>query len=175
MKPTSCIGICATLILTQCASNKPHPENQIPDTLIYYERGDRSADAIKDQYRMVDLVSALPSTWEIGFPNRATYLEAIYKERIPEDFIEVPEEGAQCEFTVMRLDRDLVAVTTHSDMDSDDGLRILRRVPSAWQDITPQAFPYALHKNSRIHGKRDKSLTVDGSRFVWNGSRYVNE
>ncbi|MBK8040712.1 MAG: hypothetical protein IPK22_26805 [Verrucomicrobiaceae bacterium] len=175
MKPTIGICICATLILSHCATNKPLPENQIPDTLIDCEQGDRSADEIKDQYQMVDLVSALPEPWEIRFPNRAPYLEALYKERIPEDFIEVPEEGAQCKFTVIRLDRDLVAVTTHSDMGTDDSLRILRRVPSAWQDITSQAFPYALHKVSRIHGHRDRSLIVGGSKFVWNGSSYIKE
>jgi hypothetical protein len=175
MKPTIVSSVCASVLLAQCATHKQIPDNPIPDTLIYYEHGQLSAEAIKNAYEMTDLVCALPATWEVDFSRRASRLKELYNERIPEDFIEVPETGAQCAFTVMRLDKDLVAVTTHSDMDSDDGLRILRRVPSAWQDITPQAFPYALHKNSRIHGNRDKALIVDGSRFVWKDSRYVKE
>jgi hypothetical protein len=173
MRSTNVIAVSASVFLAQCTTNKQIPDKTIQDSLIYYEQGERPAEAIKDAYQMSDLVCALPATWEIDFSRRALRLEALYKGRIPEDFIEVPETGAQCEFTVMRLDKDLVAVTTHSDMDSDDGLRIMRRVPCAWQDITPQAFPYALHKNSRIHGNSDKSLMVDGSIFVWNGSRYV--
>ena len=175
MKSTIVIAVCTSVFLSQCATNKQISDKQIQDSLIYYEQGERSAEAIKDAYQMSDLACALPATWEIDFSRRASRLEALYKERIPEDFIEVPETGAQCEFTVIRLDKDLVAVTTHSDMDSDDGLRIMRRVPCAWKDMTPQAFPYALHKHSRIHGKSDKSLIVDGSRFVWNGFRYTKE
>lgn len=178
MKSTIGIGICATAFLSQCATNK-----QIPDSLICYEQGELSATAIKDDYRMVDLVCALPSIWEVSLPFRGSFLRETYKEEIPEDFIEVSEIGAQVGFTVMRLDKDLLAVTTHSEMAGDDGdeVRVMRRVPGAWQDLTHRAFPYTINKNSRIRGNLDKSVLVSernpdrNRKFVWNGSLYVEE
>ena len=170
------LATCGALLFCQCTT-----DSVTHDTLIPFENAGHLPDRIREGYRMVDLACALP-VWEVSVPFRGTYLSKIYNNEIPEDYIEVPMEGAQTGFTVIRLDRDLLAVTTHTELIGEyDTIRVLRRIPGAWQDLTARAFPYALDKESRIRANREKIIVVSEPassrerRFAWSGSQFVEE
>lgn len=130
---------------------------------------------------MIELVCALP-IWEIAPQNRGGYISEYCKQETSEDLFSIEGIGAQQAFTIVRLDKDLVAVISHANVIGDiNSVRVLRRVPDAWQDLTSRVFPYMVDKDSRIRGNRDKSVVVRDSKsaadrtFIWSGSRYVEK
>ena len=176
MKVNTILGLCGISLLCHCTTNET-----TPDTLIPFEHAGHPPNSIRDGYRMIQLVVALP-IWEIAPQDRGTYISEFCKQEPSEDLFAIEAIGAQQAFTILRLDKDLVTVISHANVIGDiNSVRVLRRIPGAWQDLTSRAFPYAVDKNSRIRGNRDKSVVVREPhsgrerRFIWTESRYVEE
>jgi hypothetical protein len=152
--------------------------------LIPFENvGLNDPEEIRSAYTMRQLVCALDTRcWEVDPVNRGAYLGKLYPDGVPEDFVRIPEDGAQPELFVIRLDRDLLAVVVHSDMiGPPDSVRVLRRIPNAWMDVTTRFFPYTIPKGWRYRGERNKSVvardpeTGKQRHFVWTGKRFTEK
>ena len=173
------------VFLCQCttkptANDESHPPATIADSLIPMEHSAYGQGSVRD-YRMIHLVCALP-IWESNPEDRGRYIAEYCKQEPSEDLFSIEALGAQQGYTILRLDKDLVAVISHAEMEGQiNDVRVLRRIPDAWQDLTTRTFPYTIDKMSRIRGNRDKSMIVrePGSAtdrtFIWSGSRYVEK
>jgi hypothetical protein len=177
----------SVLLLCQCSGHSDSNGTPIPkNSLISSPNAELSGpenEEVRRAYTMRELVCDLDGRcWEVDPTDRSAYLRKLYPDGIPEDFVRVPEDGAQPELFAIRLDKDLLAVVVHIDMiGPPDSLRVLRRISNAWKDVTPEFFPYTIPKGWRFRGERDKSVvakdpgTGKKRRFVWTGRRFVEE
>lgn len=164
------------VLLSSCATQR-----RISDTLIDYEAAGHSKERICDAYTMRDLICALDNSfWELHPTGRGSWVDEHYPSGVPHDFIVLPESGAQCALTATRLDKDVLAVVSNSQMvDGSSSIRVLRRIPGGWIELTSRAFPYRLASDARIEAKRDKSVIVRhtksgaSEKYVWRGSQFV--
>ena len=173
MRLLSTMVIWNIMLMTGCSTN-----DDSRDTLIPNEHSGQSAEDPKEDYRMLDLVYALP-LWEIAPQHRGTFVSEFATERDSEDYFETEGVGAQTAFTVLRLKADLVAVIERPETEGNvDSITIMQRRSDSWKDMTSRVFPYSLPPKSRIRGNRDKTITVQEPNrpnqrsFRWTGSKY---
>jgi hypothetical protein len=134
------------------------------------------------QYAMRDLVPALPDVWGDARPKFAgSLLDKQYPKGLPEDFVAVEGQGLMASFTVARLGADLVSVASHWDLAGEhDEVRVLRRTPDGWKDLTPNLFPYPVPKDEevKVRGTRGGTISVQlefggpSLRYDWDGMQY---
>jgi hypothetical protein len=176
MRLLSTLVMCKIILLVGCSTN-----GELRDTLIPYEQSEQSSEDLREDYRMLDLVYALP-LWEIAPQHRGAFVSEFATERDSEDYFETEGVGAQSAFTVLRLKADLVAVIVRPETEGDvDSITIMQRRSrsGSWKDMTSRVFPYSLPPKSRIRGNRDKTVTVQEPKtpnqrlFRWTGSKYI--
>ena len=164
------------VLLASCTTPR-----RISDTLIDYEAAGHPKERIRDAYTMRDLICALDNSfWELHPTGRGSWVDEHYPSGVPEDFIVLPESGAQCALIATRLDKDLLAVVSNSELvDGSSSIRVVRRIRGGWVELTQRAFPYRVTRDARIEAKRDKSIVVRhttsgaSERYVWRGSQFV--
>jgi hypothetical protein len=177
MNSLFCSCIVISVLFVGCSTPK-----RISDTLIDYEAAGHPKDAIRNAYTMRDLVCALDNRfWELPPAGRSPWLDANYPGGVPEDFISLPESGAQVALSAIRLDKDVLAIVSNSQLvDGSSELRVLRRTPGGWTELTRRAFPYRYGSGARLEAQRDRSVIVrhrdSGTlqRYVWRGSKFVS-
>jgi hypothetical protein len=174
MRLHSTLVMCKIILFVGCTTN-----GEIRDTLIPSEQSGQSADDIREDYRMLDLVYALP-LWEIAPQHRGAFVSEYATERDSDDYFETEGVGAQPAFTVLRLKSDLVAVIERPETEGDvDSITIMQRLSGSWKNMTNRVFPYSLAPKSRIKGNRDMTIIVqdpDSPKqrlFRWTGSKYI--
>ncbi len=137
---------------------------------------------ISSRYAMRDLVLALPDVWGDVRPTFAeSLLDKQYPKGLPEDFVAVEGEGLMASFTVARLESDLVSVANHWDLAGEhDEVRVLRRTPDGWKDLTTTLFPYPVPKDEevKVRGTRGGTISVQlkfggpSLHYDWDGTQY---
>ena len=137
---------------------------------------------VSTQFAMRDLVLALPDVWGDVSPKFAeSLLDKEYPKGPPEDFVAVEGEGLMASFTVARLESDLVSVAHHWDLAGEhDEVRVLRRTPNGWKDLTPNLFPDPVPKDEevKVRGTRGGTISVQlkfggpSLRYDWDGTQY---
>lgn len=137
---------------------------------------------ILTKHSMRDLVLSLPNVWGEVSPKFAESLfDKQYPKGPPEDFVAVEGEGLMASFTVARLEPDLVAVANHWDLVGEyDEVRVLRRTPNGWKDLTSILFPDPIPKDEevRVRGTRGGTISVQlkfggpSQHYDWDGTQY---
>jgi len=164
-----------SMALAACTDSR-----HITDTLIDYEAAGHSRETLRNAYTMEDLVCALDNSfWEISPGGRHAFVRQAYPDGVPETVISLPESGAQVAIAALRLDKDLLAVITSSDlMGPHSAVRVLQRVPGGWDESTATVFAYRMPKESaaRILGERmievKDARTGMTQRYFWKGRRF---
>lgn len=176
--------ISGAFVLCGCSQQGPLPAGRPDEAKSTGEEakfGTRSR-GISTQSAMRDLVLALPEIWGDVSPKFAeSLLDKQYPKGLPEDFVAVEGEGLMASFTVARLESDLVSVAYHWDLAGEhDEVRVLRRTPDGWKDLTPILFPDPVSKDEevKVRGTRGGTISVQlkfgepSLRYEWDGTRY---
>lgn len=151
-------GLALSVLLSACATH-PHPREE----------------TLREQLSQVDWF------WEIPRDGRARWMNEHSSKDTSETYLSLPEEGAQCALTCVRLEKDVLAIVASTGiMDGSSRLHIMKKTADGWTEITPTAFPYTLTgrlESVAVHA--DKSLTVQPpesttvERYRWNGAMFV--
>lgn len=166
-----------SLLLTGCdALTKAGSRTKTPCAVRPSHEKDREA------YTLRQLVYSLDDRfWEVA-SHRGEWIDENYPNGVPEDFLSLPESGAQEAIAAIRLGSDLIAVVTDTDlMEGESDVVILRRTSEGWIDLTSSAFPYHLPAGSRITASADKSLRVrlphkqGFQKYVWRDTSFVRK
>lgn len=139
---------------------------------------------------MMKLLLALDAGeyWEASEAYRPEMIRKQNPKGVPENYIELEGQGAQINITALRLDGSTLAVAAGSPVMRafSDGahpmgyyLRVLRRTPEGWQDLTEAVFPYSTPPHGSVSLYPDNTLVSrDESRkhskiYRFNGQRFV--
>lgn len=184
MNRSPLLVISGALVLCHCSQQGPLPAGRADEAKSTSEEtkfATRSRD-ISTQSSMRELVLALPAVWGDVRPTFAeSLLDKQYPKGLPEDFVDVEGEGLMASFTVARLESDLVSVANHWDLAGEhDEVRVLRRTPDGWMDLTPILFPYPIPKDEevKVRGTRGGTISVQlkfgepSLRYDWDGTQY---
>jgi len=172
------------LVLCHCSHQGQLPAGRVDEAKSTSEvaKFATRSRGISTQYAMRDLVLAIPDVWGDVRPKFAeSLLDKQYPKGLPEDFVAVEGEGLMASFTVARLESDLVSVANHWDLAGEhDEVRVLRRTPDGWKDLTPVLFPDPVPNDEevKVRGTRGGTISVQlkfggpSLRYDWDGTHY---